>query len=111
MWQVKVLIVAVALATVTAVQPPKAGAGDPEVVEISEEKFACNCDVIKISTAKGRVEVKKDSDSELLPVRGRTIRWWCEAAYEDWQAPEGTQYIVVSRGPRGAGTVIYYKKK
>jgi hypothetical protein len=94
---------------------------EPDVVELSEEKFACNEEVISIGgiKAKGwyklndnnRFDLKKGAESPLLAIRGKTIRWWCGAAYEDWQADTGAEYIVVSRGPRGAGTVIYYKKK
>ncbi|OWK38948.1 hypothetical protein [Fimbriiglobus ruber] len=94
---------------------------EPDVVEISREKFACNDEVIKIGNLKaagwyklnekGFFEVKKDSESPLLAIRGKTIGWWCGAASEDLQADTGTQYIVVQRGPKGAGNVIYYKKK
>ncbi len=94
---------------------------EPDVVEISREKFACNEDVISIGNLKaagwyklndkGRFDLKRDSESPLLAIRGKTIGWWCGAASEDWQADTGAEYIVVQRGPKGAGNVIYYKKK
>jgi len=94
---------------------------EPAVVEISEEGFACNEEVISVGgfKAKGwyklndknRFEVKKGEDLPLLAIRGKTIRWWCAAAFEDFQADTGAEFIVISRGPRGAGKVIYYKSK
>lgn len=94
---------------------------EPDVVEISREKFACNHDTIKIGNLKatgwyklndkGFFELGRESESPLLAIRGKTIGWWCGNASEDWQADTGAQYIVVQRGPRGAGNVIYYKKK
>jgi hypothetical protein len=94
---------------------------EPDLIEISEEKFACNDEVISIGGIKakgwyklndnGYYEMKKDSTSPPLAIRGKTIRWWCGKAQEDWQADTGAEYIVVSRGKGGAGTVIYYKTK
>jgi hypothetical protein len=94
-----------------SVAQDKKNADEPDVIEISKEKFACNADTITIETAKGKVELKKNSESALLPIRDSKIKWWCGNADEDWAAPAGTEYIVVSRGPRGAGNVVYYKKK
>lgn len=94
---------------------------EPEVEEISREKFSCNVDVLKIGNLKkaswyklaesGYFELKRDSESPLLALRGKTVGWWCTKAGEDFQADTGAEYIVVQRGPAGAGNLVYYKKK
>jgi hypothetical protein len=49
----------------------KKAAEEPDVVQISTEKFACNADVVTIDAAKGKVQVKKkDSTKHDLPGSG-----------------------------------------
>jgi hypothetical protein len=81
---------------------------------ISDEDFACNREDVRVVGRDGDVVLKRGQTSAPIAIRDLKIIWYCEEAgrsdMQDWAAPGGTEYIVVTRGVSGGhGKVSYYK--
>lgn len=82
--------------------------------KLSDEGYACNAktngDIRIIDRNGNEHRVSASSTSGKIYVNAKKIIWYCGNSNQDWAPPAGTDYIIVSRKPNGAGLVEYYTK-
>jgi hypothetical protein len=79
--------------------------------KLGDENYACakvNGDIRIIDRDGKEHHVPAPGASGKIYVNDQKIIWFCGNSQQDWDPPNGTDYIVVSRKPNGAGVVEYY---